>query len=468
MNIFACVAMAGVAYMGVVHGVYRSFQTLAACVLAGVVALGLFGPATALLPAGDPKSIWYFAADPFCLWAIFCAAFLALRTLAEKLLKNEPELPYLVDRAGGAVFGAATGYLAAGMCALLVQMLPTSPDLLGYEAFRHRAAEDGRPEAGEPARPERVEAGRSLWLVWDRGTLAFFGYLLSQPLGSDDAGLFSRYGDLYPPAEQRGEGYQPAVDAADVLYYYWYRRYEFILWQTGEAGGPIPPEAARGPQGGPGLALAVGQAGTQSEVNLRIIRLERLAALAAFAQERPGAGEEFVLVTLRFRPAGRMPKTVDSSQFFLLGTRGERYTGPLVLGRAKAAQPEPQILPDFAMPSVPAFRAARFNMPAGRQEGHFLASGAAFTFTDPEQQEVRTLVFAVPKQMTNEMLRLNVLAAPAPGPASPAAVPPAAMPKPGAAPSPGKAAPPAAPAPPAPAKPAASPAAAAPQAAPAK
>jgi hypothetical protein len=454
MNLLAVLAWAGVAYMGIVHGVYRSAQTLVACLLAGVMAFGLLGPATAFLPADNPKSIWYFAADPFCLWAMFCVAFVVLRALGEKLLKNEPQFSPILDHAGGGAAGAVTGYLAVGICLLLVQMLPTSPDFLGYEAFRYRR--------GQERATDTVEAGPTLWLKWDRATLEFFNYLTSKPFGSRESSLLARCGDVYPPAEMRDPAYgkdaqgdplplAERLGPDDFLYYYWYRRYEFIQWQTGVASGPIP-ERARPHTEGPGLPLTTGQMGVQSEVSVRIVRFDRMTSIEAFPQERPPGGEEFLVMTLRFRPTARLPQAIDSSQFFLLGTRGERFRDPMLYGRAKPGKPENQFLPDFAIPSAMAPRGVRFNMPAGKAEGNYLVSGATFTFTpsEPKQEEVRTFIFTVPKQaqLPNELLRLNVLPTP-PAPGAPAGPPAAATPAPAetkpAAPRPA-ATPPAAPA----------------------
>jgi len=464
MNLLAALAWAGVTYMGTVHGVYRSAQTLVACLLGGVIAFGLLGPATAFLPTDNPKSIWYFAADPFCLWILFCAAFLVLRTLGEKL-KNEPQFSPILDAVGGGVAGAVTGYLTVGLCLLLVQMLPTSPEFLGYDAFPYPPGQQRATGTPDP--------GPTLWLKWDRATLEFFNYLTSKPFGSAESSLLARCGDVYPPAEKRGPAYGKdaqgnplplavLLSPDDFLYYYWHRRHEFIQWQTGVASGPIP-ERARPRTEGPGLPLVTGQIGVLSEVSVRIVRFDRMVSIEAFPQERPPGGEEFLVMTLRFRPTARLPRAIDSSQFFLLGTRGERFRDPLLYGRAKPGKPENQIVPDYAIPSALAPRGVRFNMPPGKPEGNYLASGAVFTFSESNQEEARTFVFTVPKQaqLPNELLRLNVLPTP-PAASAPAAPPAAATPAPAetkpAAPRPA-ATPPAATAP---APPAAPPAAATP------
>ena len=405
MNIIAVVAMAGIAYMGLVHGFYRSAQTLVICILAGAIAFGLLGPTSGLVANDSPRSTWYYAADPFCLWVLFCVAFLVLRGLTAKLFPNEPGFPPLLNQLGGAVFGVATGYLVTGFCVLLVQMLPTSPNLLGYEAFKF--------DRGKEELPDSLTPGRPLWFQWDRGTLAFFGYLSSHAMGSGTTGLYRRCGDVYPPADRRAEDYEAALDTDDVLYFYWYRRWEF-LGVSHE--GPIreAPRPTISSREGPGLRIIKGKSETLSGVSVRLSLVEdRVANLSTFPQEKPPAGHEFLLLTISFQPVvGRLPRTIDSSQFYLVDTLGPRIENPMVLGYAKAGQPQNHIVPEYAKPSAMTARGTKFNIPSGRTDGFYLASGASFVFTETDQWEQRTLAFIVPKQRSNDKYRLNVHAQP--------------------------------------------------------
>jgi len=425
--------MAIVACMGLAQGLYRSAQTLVILVLAGAIAFGLLGPASGILAATDPKSIWYYAADPFCLWALFCFFFLLLRTLAAKLFPNEPGFSPLLNQLGGALFGLATGYLAVGMCVLLVQMLPTSPELLGYEAFDFKRGEENTPDKITPA--------QSLWLEWDRGTLSLFGYLSANAMGSEETGFYRRYGDVYPPPDQRGEEYKPALNVDDVLCFYWRRRWEFF---GPSAQGPIRlPVHPTGRSEGPGVRIEQGQGGTVADITLRLSKVERQPTIAAFPQEKPPADNDFLLLTLRFRPEGNSPRTIDSSRFELLDTLGSRISYPMVLGRAKAGQPQNLLVPEYPKPSSMTTRGLRFSIPSGRTDGFYLASGASFAFTEAAQWEERTLVFLVPKQRSNDKFHLVVRPEPAAAPPVPAAPKPAAAaPKPAtAAPKPATAAP---------------------------
>ncbi len=247
LNILALACTAAVMYMCAVHGVFRAGMTLAACVLAGAVAFGLFGPAAGLLGADNPRTVWYYAADALALWAIFCVVFLGLRVLAETLLGNESAFPSLADSIGGAVLGLAAGYLVVGLCLVLAQMLPMPPSILGYSPFRY----DGKNNT--------VKEGDRLWLRWDRGTLALFGYLSGGPLGGEERRLFNRYGNVYSAsagpvpapdlaavlsaeASAKAEARSAKPDADDMLYYHWYRRWEYVRWRTRVAQGPLPVE----------------------------------------------------------------------------------------------------------------------------------------------------------------------------------------------------------------------------------
>jgi len=401
MNLIALAAMAIVAYMGLVQGLHRSAQTLVILVLAGAIAFGLLGPASGLLANPDPKSTWYYAADPFCLWVLFCLFFLLLRVLAAKMFANEPDFPPLLNQLGGALFGLGTGYLAVGICVLLVQMLPTPPEPLGYEVFSFKR--------GEEEQPDSIAPGQPLWLAWDRGTLALFGYLSTHPLGSDEASFYRRYGDVYPPPYRREADYKPVLNVDDVLYQYWFRRWEFF---GPSSEGPIR-QAVRGRSEGPGVRIDTAQGGVVSNFLLRPIKVERVAVIEPFPQDRPPAGHEFLLLTLRFKPEGRLPRTIDSAQFCLIDTLGPRLEPPMVFGRAKAGPPNHAVA-ENSKPSAMTARGTRFNIPPGVADGFYLAAGASFAFTEAQQIELRTLVFAVPKQRSNDRFQLTVLSAPAP------------------------------------------------------
>jgi uncharacterized membrane protein required for colicin V production len=418
LNILALAATGAVAYVGSIQGLYRSAMTLAACLIAGALGFGLLGPAAGLFPLGNFESVWYYAADAIALWAVFSVAFLALRTLGEVLLKTQPTFPLYVDRAGGAALGFATGYICTGLCIVLLQMLPMSPDVLGgYSPFRYDR------DVNPPVKP-----GGRLWLNWDRGVLGLYQYVLSGPLGSQNGGFLARYGDLYPLEEVREAAKETGhkqpdgtgvVNADDFLYYHWYRRYLYSWWRTGQSLGPIPPKEAFGVQR-PGLAMQFGQTGDIANVRFRVIRAFRTNQLAQFQDVRTDSSEDFLIVTLEFGPAGglkQFPLTFDSARLVLVDRDDRRYAKPLVLGKAMAKeQASPEIQPG-TMSKPPAeqktIESPQFKFPERSAYGDFLAQRMTFTFADGRQGEQRQFVFVVPRSLGFQDLRL--LYEPVPG-----------------------------------------------------
>jgi len=424
LSLLALVATAAIAYMGAVQGIHRAVQTLVACLLAGVIAFGLCGPLSGLVVPDQPTvisknvSVWYFAADAVALWAVYAAVMLGLMTLAQRFLPDRAKFPTILHRAGGAILGAVTGYLAVGLCTILVQMLPTSPEWLGYEAFIYKSV------GGE----ETFERGKPLWLRWDRGTLAFFGYLSRWPLGSEESYLFNRYGRENAPDLLRATNPDEPPGVDQFLYYHWYRRYEYILWSTGKAIGPIP-EPARLWKEGPGLVLRIGYTATINDVTMKIVMVERRETIPEFGQVRPAPSEDLLLVTVHFKPAGSLPRTIDSRQFNLLETLGGRIRNPMIYSEAQVMDGQPQIMPDRRIKTTAEMtpRKPQFNIPEGQTRGRCLMNGATFRFNDKSQFEVRTLVFAVPKREAEllDQVRLDVDAAPSgtapkPAPGAPA------------------------------------------------
>ena len=425
LNVLALVVVAAVACMCAAQGVYRATQNLVALVLAGALAFGWFAPVTRALfsSADDPAGIWYYAGDALCLWAVLCVVFLGLRTAGERLLPNQPAFLPWADHAGGGAIGLVVGYVAVGVCLVLVQMLPVAPRFLGYEVFRYVEG------AGE-SDPERIEPGDRLYLAPDRGVLTFFAYLSEgcprpEPLygqgtrtgvggplgsaGSDTPGLLNRYADVYPPPQMRGDGYAAVTDVDDILYYHWYRRWQYIHFRTGSRLGPIP-EVPAGTAAEHALPLDRTRSTTLYGMSLRVSRAARSDSIEEFPDERPPQGEEFLAVTVRFKPVRRWPRTIDSAQFHLIDGRGVRVGGPSrIHGTAKrpaaGADAEPEVVGRSSCPaSFP--RALRFAFPEGGTKGRYLMDGARFHFVQKREYVSRILVFTVPSRMRTDQLRL--------------------------------------------------------------
>jgi hypothetical protein len=421
LSIVALIVMIAVAYMSAVLGVYRSAMALVSLIIAGVAGFGLMGPLSGLVGSADPQSVWYYAGDAFFLWAVTTAVFLALRTAGEKYLPNQPGFPNMVDRAGGAILGLGTAYLAVGLCLILTQMLPTSPELLGYEAFQYTNAKPAietekpndtlhavRPQGA--GTPDMVEVTKNpLMLGWDRGTLTFFDYLSSWPMAAilaDKASIFDRYGDVFPPdrPDRRPDGYKGVLNADDFLYYHWYRRYEYIQWRTNLATGPVAGKALA-VSGDTGFPLNSNSLNRYQGMDIRILGFARIDNLPDFPEMKAPIGEDYMVVKIRFRPesvADGKKVEVDTDQFDIVGARGEKFVRPRIWVKADKDGKGP------ARDSM--FKAADF---AGRNVvvagGYCLLDGAKMTFTEPGQTETLTLIFSgIPKRTPLLDLKLNI------------------------------------------------------------
>jgi len=414
LNILALAATVGVAYMSAVQGVYRAVQILIACIVAGTLAFGLCGPLAGIGASTSEASLWYYAGDAFFLWLVFCLVFMGLRMACDQFLPNQPAFPYYINFPGGGVVGLATGYLCVGLCLVLAQMLPLAPDILGYSPFDYTPAEN-------EAHLDSLNKGEPLWLSWDRGALTFFGYLSAAPLGSETSTFHRRYGDVYPPPEFSKLPRTGSVD--DILYYYWYRRYQAVRWRQYWMAGPLPRRVSTVED--KGLALIADRMRVVDDVDLRVLGVVRRDTLDGFPQVKPPADEDFVQITLLIT-VGKPPRTVDSADFLLVTNLGEKiHKPPLIYGVTRTDKADQPVL------IKPEFRNERASTPSG----HYRADGATYTFAAPRDRALSTFVFTMPKSKGFETVRL--LFEPPAAPAKPEATP-ATPAKPGPAKAPAK------------------------------
>lgn len=407
LNLLALAAIAAVAVFGARERLYHAAMTLVALVLAGAVACVLGGPVSAAIfgATTDTNSTWHYVGHALCLWAILCVVFLALRTVGHRLLPADAPVPDAAQVAGGAVFGALTGYLATGMALVVAQMLPVAPSVLGYEPFRH--------ERGVSLEnPERIVRESALWFAPDRVAV----WLLDTAAGGgvrDGGGpLLAPCGDAYPPDGQRAEGYRPAVDTDDFLYVLWYRRWEAVRWRTGLALGPVP-EIAPAQVGQEALPLERRRHNTLYGMKLQVYFAVRTNRVAGFADIQPPDGHEFLQVRLRMEPSKRLPRTIDSAQFTLVDESGRQVAGnPMVHGEATRQSPDDKTPEAVGSPTSPPVvaRNLRFAFPTGGNRGLYVASGMRFPFTERRQYETRTLVFAVPRTVASDTVGLFMVA----------------------------------------------------------
>jgi len=432
LNLLTLVAVPLVAVFGALQRLSGAAVMLVSLVLAGGLASVLGGPVADLF--GDTaaaEGTWAFVGEACCFWVILCVALFLLRAAGERLLRHRLPLPAAVRMLGGAVLGALAGYLAAGICLMLIQMLPVAPAILGYEPFRY-------VEGTGRENPERVERGETLVLAPDRSAI----WVLDTVSGG---ALLGRYGDVYPPAVSRTaasvrrpkvaahdradadvrrppSGDETDADADDFLYYCWYRRWQAVRWRTDRALGPVA-EIPPGSEWRHGLALRRVRGTTLYGMDLKVLFAVR-SEEAGFPGIEAPAGKEFLRVRLRFEPVGRRPRTIDSAQFYLVDSSGEPVAGhPLLVGEARKNGEDGQgvVVSESAASPPTAARNLRFAFsgvsppeqglapPPARgpdDRGVYACTGVRFRFREPGQYAARTLVFAVPASRPTDDLRL--------------------------------------------------------------
>ncbi|HVJ82201.1 MAG TPA: hypothetical protein VNC50_14130 [Planctomycetia bacterium] len=140
MTLATLLAVAGFGYLGSIFGAFTSACLLVCTLLAGLIAFNWFGPIADMLGPNQP------AVGFLVMGFIFVASLAFLGLLCRFFVEGSVRLPRLTDLAGGAAFGAATGWLPLGVGLSAVRLLPAMNE--GVIAIRA-----GREDA-DPATPD--------------------------------------------------------------------------------------------------------------------------------------------------------------------------------------------------------------------------------------------------------------------------------------------------------------------------
>jgi hypothetical protein len=121
------------AYLFLIQGLATAVMMFANVFLAGLIAFNFWEPLADLLDPPLSRSFFAGYEDAICLTGLFGIAFALLRLATNTLSGAVIEFHPIAQRAGGAFFGLATGYLLSGFLVSVFQTLPWHERFWGYE-----------------------------------------------------------------------------------------------------------------------------------------------------------------------------------------------------------------------------------------------------------------------------------------------------------------------------------------------
>jgi colicin V production protein len=188
--------------------------TCAMCVnvlLAGLITFNFFEPLADALDPLFADNFLHGWEDALSLMVLFCFTLGILRLLTNTIAISDPEYPPVLLRAGGVLFGLATGYLASGVIVCVLQTLPWHEHFMGFEYSIDPAA----PASGirRILPPDRVWLG----MMQRAGAYAFANTTDEQV--KDAQSPYERYRtfDKYSTFEQRYARHRRYNDDREAL-----------------------------------------------------------------------------------------------------------------------------------------------------------------------------------------------------------------------------------------------------------
>lgn len=170
-----------ITFLNSMYGLFSGLINMVCTIVAMVVALGFFEPAVSLatnMVGWPPPSLM----APIVLVMLFVVSLLALRMLADKLIRGNLTVPMYVDWIGGGLCGFVIAQISVGILALGFLMLPFGETVATYSRY-------ARTEEGGAVRFERSD----FWTNPDGFTSGLFDFLSG---GSLSGG--TRFATIYP------------------------------------------------------------------------------------------------------------------------------------------------------------------------------------------------------------------------------------------------------------------------------
>jgi len=201
LTLLTILIMLVLAYLFLIQGLATAVAMFGNVFLAGLIAFNFWEPLADLLDPPLSRSFFAGYEDAICLTGLFGIAFALLRLATNTLSGAVIEFHPIAQRAGGAFFGLATGYLLTGFLVCVFQTLPWHENFCGYKP--NWQANQSALESILP--PDRIwlsmmhRAGENAFSRGERGTFdpqATFVIRYSR---------FRRYGEGRQPSPYHGE-----------------------------------------------------------------------------------------------------------------------------------------------------------------------------------------------------------------------------------------------------------------------
>lgn len=125
-------------YQGFFSSAIMFFETL----IAAVLAFAFYEQVHGLWA----ESIGDGLGQPVALMLIFLVSLAVFRTLTDRYIMKDVELPVSFTRAGGAICGFFSGMLLVGMALIAIQMLPIGSETFAFERMSYDKEKGGPPK----------------------------------------------------------------------------------------------------------------------------------------------------------------------------------------------------------------------------------------------------------------------------------------------------------------------------------
>ncbi|MCB9865554.1 MAG: CvpA family protein [Phycisphaerales bacterium] len=135
--ILLLLVLAAVTYFQAIQGLTSAIITGVLTVLSAAIAFGTYEYVAQAFLQGFLGDLAYAVA----FLGMFLVPLGILRLILDSLVPRSSQIPHMLDRIGAGVVGFFTAFLATGMLAIGLQMVPW-PGIIGYERFNHSKPSD--------------------------------------------------------------------------------------------------------------------------------------------------------------------------------------------------------------------------------------------------------------------------------------------------------------------------------------